>query len=283
MLPKSTVNLNMTWLLLKFVPKRLLSRLVGFLVHLPLPYPLSLMTMIWFARRYRIALDEAEKPIRDYKSIGQLFTRKLRPGLRPIQGSWVHPVDARLTSFGSITSDQLIQAKGRNYSLNRFLADPKAQAVFHGGTYMTYYLCPTDYHRIHSPFNFFVEKTIHIPGQLWPVNNMSVDRVSELFGVNERVIVHGQAEVDGKKFAASLVLVGATNVGQMSLAFDKSVITNRFFSSVSTNNYSPPLLLRTGDELGTFHMGSTVILCVSAKAPTIQLSAGPTKLGQSLL
>jgi len=283
MLPKSTVNLNLTWMILKFVPKRLLSRLVGVLVHLPLPYPVSFISTFWFARRYKIALDEAEKPLKEYRSIGQLFTRRLRGGVRPIQGTWVHPVDAKLTSFGVITTDQLIQAKGRTYSLNRFLDDSSAQSLFHGGTFMTYYLCPTDYHRIHSPFNFFVEKAIHVPGQLWPVNDLSVERVDELFNVNERVVVQGQAEVDGKRFHAALVLVGATNVGQMSLAFDDTVVTNRFFSEKKTTQYTPPVLLKSGDELGVFHMGSTVILCLSAKAPQIQVNKGPTKLGQKVL
>jgi phosphatidylserine decarboxylase len=283
MLPKSTVNSNKTWFVLKFVPKRMLSRVTGGLVHLPLPYPVSLLTMTWFARRYQLALDEAERPLKDFRSIGDLFARKLRPGARPIHSSWVHPVDAVITSHGSITSDQLIQAKEKTYSLNRFLDNPEGSTVFHGGSYWTYYLCPTDYHRIHSPFNFFIETATHIPGQLWPVNDMSVDRVDELFSVNERVVVTGQAEVNGKKFQVALVLVGATNVGQMSLEFDKSIVTNRFFPKKVTKTYSPPILLKTGEELGAFHMGSTVIMFVSSKAPAVNIQAGPTKLGQSVI
>ena len=41
----------------------------------------------WFAKRYKINLDEAEHPLAHYPTLNKFFTRHLKEGLRPIAGA----------------------------------------------------------------------------------------------------------------------------------------------------------------------------------------------------
>lgn len=245
--------------LLFLVPKNLLSRVTGHIVSAKLPEPLKSMALLSFASYYKINLGEAEKNHKEYTSIGDLFTRKLKPGIRPVgTQAFVHPADSRLTTFGFITGDTLLQAKGHSYSLPEFTKDPNAATRWSGGFFATYYLCPTDYHRVHSPVSGEVVKVTVVPGALWPVNTWSVQAITNLFAINERVLV----EMKTSYGDVLVVLVGATNVGKMSLAFDAKVASNQGGETRATV-YHPPVHLNKGDELGTFHMGSTVVVLYS--------------------
>lgn len=229
---------------------------MGRLVHLTLPAPFGAWSVRWFARRYKINLSEAELPIEEYPNIGSLFTRRLKPGLRPIEGEWVHPADSQLMQRGQIEEGKLFQIKGWSYSLQDFLGISKVDS-WTEGYYFTYYLCPTDYHRVHSPVKGKVQSVRYIPGKLWPVNNWSVGHIRGLFVRNERLLIQIQSE----KGLVVVAMVGATNVGKMTLSFDPEIVTNQFSkTSVVDKEYSIPHEVLAGDELGTFHMGSTVVV-----------------------
>src|SRR5690606_21741857 len=124
-----------------------------------------------------------------------------------------------------------------------------------GGGYLTYYLCPTDYHRVHSPVSGQLLHALHVPGTLWPVNAMSVQQTEELFLVNERLVM----ELKTPQGPVFVVMVGATNVGQMSASFDPKIVTNRRVLA-GRKDYDPPISIKVGEELGIFHMGSTVVV-----------------------
>lgn len=253
----------MNWILY-ILPKKLLSRCIGFLVHLPLPGPLKSAVMGWFANRYRLDMNEAEFAMDHYRSIGDLFVRRLKPGLRPIgSASLVHPADSRLTQSGSLEGGALIQAKGKFYQLSEFLG-PIEAAPYKGGQFATYYLCPTDYHRVHSPIAGKVLRVAHIPGKFWPVNDWSTSTIDNLFSINERVVV----EIEGPHGRVAVVLVAATNVGQMSLAFWPEFRgLSKWKNAPWVRDYSKEnLRIEKGAELGAFHMGSTVVLCLSPEA-----------------
>jgi phosphatidylserine decarboxylase len=254
-------------LLMPLLPKNDLSHLVGRAVHLKMPGPLAQASVLAFAKYYNIDLNEAEKPVEQYASIGDLFTRKLKPGLRPVGAGIVHPADAVITQACVISKDRSIQAKGKDYSVSELLRSSHWAEVFEGGTAITYYLCPTDYHRVHTPIGGKVTWLMHVPGELWPVNDWSVQAIENLFAVNERIIgVMDSREADTTAYQdegrAALVMVAATNVGNMSLSFDESVETRdrRGERQAREKTYGEPPLLRKGDEFGIFHMGSTVVM-----------------------
>lgn len=267
--------------LLYILPKRWLSFVTGKLVHLRLPGGLNKKAKSWFINRYRINMSEAEFDFDHYPHIGGVFTRRLKPNLRPIKGMFVHPADSKLTSVQSVDSDLLVQAKGKNYSLSKFLNIHDCKE-FTGGKVLTYYLCPTDYHRVHSPISGEIVSIDYVPGTLWPVNEWSVKSISNLFAVNERVVIWYKTP----RGPVAVVMVGATNVGKISLSFDKNIITNQSFLKpmAQKKHYEPSIQMSAGDELGIFHMGSTVI-CVYPEGflPELKTPLGSqTKVGEEV-
>lgn len=240
----------------RFLPKNHLSFIVGKLVHMKLPLFLRRFIMTQFAQKYGINLEEAEFPIEKYSSLGEFFIRRLKPGLRPIASTWaVHPADAMITQAERIHAGRLIQAKDKTYSVEQFTRDPDALKKWDQGIFLTYYLCPTDYHRVHSPVDGKILRMIHIPGALWPVNSWSTDNIHELFSINERVLV----EIETERGSVGVMFVAATNVGQIILAFDSKVVGNQFQVPVSYEK-SYHISIKKGDELGAFRMGSTIVM-----------------------
>ena len=240
---------------LRYVPKNHLSRFIGRLVHLKLPKPIARRLVQWFAGTYQIDVDAAAKPIHDYPSIGHFFTRDLAEGLRPIESDFVSPVDGRLRNFGTIENGRIEQVKGKSYSLARFLGDDSA-ARYEKGTFFNLYLSPQDYHHIHSPVGGRIVRSVHIPGRLWPVNDWSLANIDELFSINERVVTY----VDCELGRVAVVMIGATNVGKISVVYDSFISNAAGTNRTAVRNYDPAIDIRVGDRLGTFHMGSSVVV-----------------------
>jgi phosphatidylserine decarboxylase len=208
---------------LYILPKKHLSYWAGKLMHLSLPGFLRPLSIKLFGEYYQIRFEEAEKPYHQYDSIGDFFVRKLKPGIRPLSESPIlHPADSRISQAGEISEGRCLQAKDKSYSLAEFCGDQALAEKFKSGLFVTYYLCPTDYHRVHSPLDGQIKRVIHIPGQLWPVNSWSTENISNLFAVNERVVL----EIESRLGPCLLVFVGATNVGQIHLSFDPEIVTN---------------------------------------------------------
>lgn len=261
------------------LPKKWLSHYLGAAVHQPLPRALSQAAIKAYVKMYNINLEEIEKPLSEYKTLGEFFSRALKDGARPIQGDLVHPCDGRLIQRGSIHDGTLIQAKGKIYKLDDFIPDNPWAGDFEQGQFLTYYLAPFNYHRVHSPFETQVSWAQVIPGELWPVNSWSVKRIEGLYAINERVAVGLQSD----KGRAILVMVGATNVGSMSFSFDDSIRTNqRPRIEKYLRTYRDPQALKAGEELGTFHMGSTVVLLLDSHFSANSQNKGPVEMGQPL-
>ncbi len=246
-------------LLMPMIPKNELSHWVGRAVHRPLPEPLGQKSVELFAKYFSINMNEAEFPIDHYRTIGELFTRKLKAGARPLgAGPVLHPADSQITESGFITEQTLIQAKGKNYNVAELLRSQHFSAVFEGGSFFTYYLCPTDYHRVHAPVDGRIVWGCHVPGELWPVNSWSVNSVPNLFSRNERVV----AMIETPRGLAALVMVAATNVGNITMSFDSQINTKVRAGERHVRElvYEPGIEIKKGDELGIFHMGSTVVM-----------------------
>ncbi len=240
---------------LRYVPKNHFSRAVGRLVHTRLPKPLSRRLVRWFAKTYQIDLDAAARPADEYPSIGHFFIRDLREGLRPIESDFVSPADATLRAFGLVENGRLEQVKGKSYTVARFLGDDADAQRYAGGAFFNLYLSPQDYHHVHSPVSGTIVRSAHIPGKLWPVNDWSMANIDELFSVNERVVTY----IDGALGRVAVVMIGATNVGKMTVTYD-SFISNAGAFKTAVRDYATPIPIAAGDRLGTFHMGSSVVV-----------------------
>ncbi|WP_246845592.1 archaetidylserine decarboxylase [Bdellovibrio sp. ZAP7] len=269
----------------RILPKRSLSRLVGKIMHFEGPKWWANLSIRGFAWWYNIALEDAEKAYDQYPSIGEFFIRKLKPGIRPVGNSWaVHPADSVITQAQQIEKGTLIQAKGHTYELKEFTMDPDAYKKWDGGFFMTYYLCPTDYHRVHSPVDGGISDVRYMPGELWPVNEWSTTNVKDLFSINERVLVEVQTDMG----PVGVVFVGATNVGHIVLSFDEKIRGNQAGEpEYQHKKYSPALTVKRGDELGMFRMGSTIVMLYPPSFREkfgAQLNLGPSvKVNASLI
>ncbi len=246
------------------LPKEDLSHWAGRLMHLELPGPLREASIAAFAKAYGINTEEAEKPLTEYRSIGDFFTRKLKPGARPQAEGFTHPCDSKIAEAGLITSGNLIQAKGIHYRASDLLGDGPRAERYEQGAYVTYYLCPTDYHRVHIPVAAKALWRNHIPGAFWPVNTWSIAKIDNLYSINERVAVEFET-VSGDRFC--MVLVAATNVGNIKIDFDHEVSTEPRGSGrhPKAREYQPPLSIVKGGEVGLFAMGSTVVMLLEKK------------------
>ena len=245
-------------LVLSIFPKSLLSSWVGRVMHYPLPPPFAQMSVRLFAHWYHLNLAEAELPLERYPTIGALFSRRLKPGVRPIGQGPVHPVDALITASGPIDQRTLLQGKGSTYTPEELVHNSHVATHFEHGSFLTYYLCPTDYHRVHAPVDGAVRWSCHIPGAFWPVNAWGVQTVAKLYCVNERVVTL----LETPRGYVAVVMVAAMDVGQMTLAYDAAITTTRRGPrrTITETVYTPPKLLIIGEELGVFHLGSTVIV-----------------------
>ncbi|MBU0550042.1 phosphatidylserine decarboxylase [Myxococcota bacterium] len=266
---------------LRLLPKSAWSRFVGALTHAPMPRPLATMLIKGFARLYDINLDEVEQPIKSFPHLGAFFIRALKDGARPLDlrpGVAISPADGHILNAGRITEGRLVQAKGRAFTVGELLGDEALNAVYEGGAWVTVYLSPQDYHRVHHPVEGRITAARYIPGHLWPVNRAGVQLIDRLFCVNERLITF----VDGPFGQVATVMVGATSVGRISAAYDPTLETNRG-RPAAEQSYEDTRVAR-GDELGAFHLGSTAVVLFSSKAIELEpLEAGAEiKLGHPI-
>jgi len=267
---------------LKLLPKNAWSRFIGKVAHAPIPGPLARASIRWFASKYDVNVAEAELPIEEYRSAGDFFTRRLKTGARVVDrrpGVCVSPADGHVLNSGRITSGKIIQAKGKDFSVADLLKDKQEAERYVSGSWLTVYLSPRDYHRVHHPVEGRLACSDYVPGYLWPVNRAAVDNVDELFCVNERVITY----VDSPVGRVATIMVGATSVGHITMAYDDQVSSNQG-APAAKRVYPEPIQVARGDELGTFHLGSTAIVLFENPAlQLLPLSDGqPITLGEPI-
>ncbi len=269
--------------LLTVAPTRLISRLVGHFARTRWPRFFMRPFLRWYARRYGVNLEEAEHPLEHYTCFNDFFTRRLKPELRPLDpapNTLISPVDGAIAMHGPLDGTQAIQAKGISYSLEDFLDDPDAAQRFRGGSFLTIYLSPKDYHRIHTPLQATVQAYRYIPGRLLPVNPPSVAFFPRLFVENERLTSYLHHPHFGH---IALVKVGATNVGRMRLYYH-DFISNRWASPhAHTHTFEHPPSIERGAELAVFELGSTVVLLFESHIRLRPLQPGDAiRLGQPI-
>jgi phosphatidylserine decarboxylase len=194
-----------------------------------------------FAKTYGIRVEEAEKAIGEYRTLNEFFTRRLKPGLRPIHedpAALISPVDAVITGMGRIESGQILNVKGQDYTVEELLNRSPRTVNYKNGFYFVLYLSPTDYHRIHAPVSGKVLETEHVPGRVYPVNEFGLRQMKRVLSRNERLITYIRHQFG----ELALVKVGALNVSSI-----------RYAGPV-------PEHVERGEDLAYFEFGSTVVV-----------------------
>jgi len=217
----------------------------------------------WFIDKYGVDMGEAANPDpASYASFNEFFTRALKPGARPqARADLVCPVDGAISQFGAIRRDQILQAKGHDYSTTALVGGDAALAArFDDGHFATLYLSPKDYHRIHMPCEGRLLRMIHVPGELFSVNPATARGVPGLFARNERVV----CVFESARGPFVLALVGATIVGSMATVWHGVVNPPRSSRLREWRYDDRPIVLKQGDEMGRFLLGSTVVMLFPA-------------------
>jgi len=241
-----------------------------------LMHSLTRCQTVWFKNafirfitaKYKVNINEAaQTDLVNFNSFNAFFTRQLREGTRPLaEGDSViaSPVDGAISQIGAIEQGQIVQAKGREYSVVELLGgDDGLAKQFEQGQFTTIYLSPKDYHRIHMPLTGRLKQMTYIPGKLFSVNPRTARTVPSLFARNERVVT----VFDTEQGPMVLVLVGAIFVGSMETVWSGQ-ITPPYSKEIKQWSYEgdEAISLQKGQEMGRFNMGSTVVMLLPKQA-----------------
>ena len=191
------------------------------------------------------------------------------------------PADGHISQLGSIEDGRILQAKGLDYSSEELLATALAPvaADFSQGSFVTIYLSPVDYHRVHLPFAGKLCSSIYIPGRLFAVNGLTTRNRPRLYTRNERLVAHFQTPAG----AMAVVLVGALLVAGIETAWGG--LARPRGRRLMVEDHQQPLPMDRGQELGLFRFGSTVVVLFAN--PRLrwleELQPGqPVRMGQAL-
>ena len=254
--------MNVFTTLQQFVPQQKISKVAGRLAASRHPW-VKRTFIRSFAKAYDVSLDEYERQsLNAYESFNDFFTRELQDNARIIDASMngiVSPADGMISQLGQIHDHKLLQAKGRDYDIGQLLADSADGDYFADGSFATVYLAPSNYHRVHMPFDGILTKTRYVPGTLFSVNNTTAANVPDLFARNERLV----CLFDTAYGKAAVVMVGA-----MIVAGIETVATGKISRTDDIQEADHDMSFKKGDELGRFYLGSTAIVVLPKAAKT---------------
>lgn len=261
--------------LLRLLPRSSVSHVVGRLCDKQLPPAVSRAVTGAYIRAYGVDMKDVAPAAGTYPSFDAFFTRPLRGGARVIsQDAVVSPADGRLVDSGIIDARAELIVKGRPYDVAELVGDGGDAERLRGGAFAVVYLSPRDYHRVHSPVDGRLGLVRGIAGDLYPVNSIGEQHVPNLFAKNQRVALSIDTELFGR---VVVILVGAMIVGRITVGALGGQET-----PLGVHRIEPALGLRRGDEIGMFHLGSTVVL-LAGKGVAFSRRPGPVLYGDSLI
>ena len=257
------------------VPQHFISRLIGHIAKSENRWIKTVLIKI-FIRYFSVNMSEAEiSTIEDYQSFNHFFIRKLRPNQRIILGQVTSPCDGQVSQAGQIKNGRLLQVKGIDYSLSSLLGG-ETLGDYTNGSFITIYLAPKDYHRVHAPLDCEIIQSKYVPGSLFSVNQLTTNHLEGLFTRNERLI----CEFNTRYGMLSLVFVGAMIVAGIKTVWKDKVYSPNAYVEEKSFGKS---IFKQGEEIGHFEMGSTVLLIAQEQMDWILSPGELVKLGQPLV
>lgn len=267
------------------LPQHGLSRIAGWLANTRIRW-IKTRFIEWFIKQYQVDMSIAANPDpNSYDCFNDFFTRPLAQGQRPIAEEATAitcPADGCISQLGEIKHGQLFQAKGHEYRLVELVGgDADIAKHFHDGSFATIYLSPKDYHRVHMPLEGTLESMVHVPGDLFSVNDTTASHVPRLFARNERVV----ALFNTAAGPMAVIMVGAMIVASIETVWAGLVTPRKRQVQRTDYQKTQPLTLNKGEEMGQFKLGSTAIVLFGKDACqwSEQLQAGSTvKMGEAI-
>jgi phosphatidylserine decarboxylase len=236
-------------------------------------------------KQYDVDLSEAEAAdFAAYPSFNAFFTRALKEGARPLDpdpDAILCPADGRVSQAGAIEHGRIFQAKGFDFGTGELLGDDTRAAPYHDGSFVTVYLSPRDYHRVHMPLAGELVETVHVPGRLFSVAPGPVEGIPRLFARNERLVCHFESALG--PFA--VVMVGAMLVSGVATVWNGVEIPPYATEILRRDWRGRGIWLKRGAEMARFEMGSTVIVLLPARLGRFTAALSPeqvVKMGQKI-
>ena len=249
----------------KLIPKRLVSAMAGALARLHRPEWLKNQAIRWYIQHYGVDMSLAKRPLpANYFNFEDFFTRELKPqalAMPSITNAIACPAHGSISNSGRIEDGLLVQAKGYRYPVSQLTG--RDSLTYEGGSFLTVYLAPQDYHRVHVPVDAQLEEGISFPGSLFSVNAATESGIPGLFCKNERAAFHFRLASG----PLCLVMVGALIVAGIRSPFAPSLVARRGSKDVRKSYCEN---VKQGMELARFVMGSTVILLVSPRVGQLE-------------
>lgn len=240
------------------IPKHGITALAGYFADVKSPR-LKNFLIRNFIRKFDVDMSEAiiEDP-KSYDCFNDFFIRHLKPECRPLsQSDIICPVDGCISEIGKIERGQLLQAKGKYYSVQELLAcDGQLAEQFVQGQFATLYLSPKDYHRVHMPIDAELVSMTYIPGALFSVQPATTRVIPKLFARNERLAIFFKTKIG----PMVMVMVGATIVGAIGTSWHGDVKRSKKLERFDYSEQFSNKIISQGSEMGYFKLGSTVVL-----------------------
>jgi len=228
-----------------------------------------------YSRAYDVDFDECVRK-EGFESFDDFFTRTLKDDARPIDhapGAIVSPADGRLDAMGSIDARSTFFVKGRDYRVAELLGSEDEATRYAGGVGCVVYLSPRDYHRVHAPVDGTIREIRSLPGDYFPVNSIGLNHVGNLFAINRRVAIAIETQGLG---CVTVVMVAAIVVGRIT-------VTGIDAHDVPLGTHALDVRVAKGDEIGIFHLGSTAVVFLEAKARArFTAQEGAVRLGERI-
>lgn len=202
-----------------------------------------------FVKAFNVNMDEAEFPLSHYKTLNELFIRKLKPKNRPIDPEGIiSPADGIVSIISPISAKTPFTIKGVPFNLTTFLynketeydAIKKLAAEFEEGTALIIYLSPSDYHRFHFPFDCTPEKPIQITGSYESVSEKAFKSGIQPLTTNVRYKVRLSPD-------CMLIAVGAMCISSVKFSYQENTLQSK------------------GSEMGYFTFGGSTIVLLFKK------------------
>ncbi len=271
---------TLNFLVTNYIPRRFAGRFIGRISRCENPVIRTVSLFVW---RCFTDLDLSDAAQTRFRSMHDCFTRRLRPGARPVDPDpavAISPCDAIVGAFGTVQRGRAMQVKGMDYTLAELLDDPGQAAALEGGTFVTLRLTSAMYHRFHAPADCRVVRVRHISGDCWNVNPPTLRRVSRLFCRNERAVIRTVLSANGQTLtlvAVAAILVSGIRLNFLSLSGEDGMRIRQEHECDS--------VLAKGAEMGWFEHGSTIVVLAPKGVPVADsLREGDLiRMGQPLL
>lgn len=171
-----------------------------------------------FVDTYGINMDDFEpSDIENYDTFEDFFTRKHKPGSRPIHepdnpSTAVVVADSRVVTYDSFGMARKLWVKGKDFCVANLIMDRQLARTFDGGSVASFRLSPQDYHRYHSPVSGTIKRYRSMPGDYFQVDPVALHSGVDILTRNRRDYLVIKSDEFGYVL---FVAIGATEVGSV--------------------------------------------------------------------